>query len=312
MTLRPSSYSPPRWGRSPLERETHLAASALWRDPAYEYDKEEAAVQPQFVPEFRLFELPLPFVTPPDIILPAFDPYGFPHGEAYTPLLKARTPLMSTRAVIAGLKHGRLHQALSMNEFRILRKLAFFPYVVDFREQYGAYNRQAFWAAKARGTRMLRMHLTTIDVIVSYVLPADFQIRYHAISVKSPEYVPTEKDLLRERKERALMAARGWTWELMRGDVVSTLEFTNLRLLFHQARYQNLPELYAPAGEFAKVVRGSSNRGSLNAVMLRVARDTGISLDDAYARFSAAVAYGFLRVDHNYPLSPEVRLRLIR
>jgi len=312
MKTRPTGTSPPRWGRSPLERETHLAAAALWRDPAYEYEESETTVQFPTVPEFRLFELPLPFVTPPDIILPAFDAWGFAHGEAYTPLLKARTPLMSTRAVIPGLKDGRLHQALSMSEFRILRKLAFFPYVVDIREQYGTYNGRAFWAAKARGTRMLRMHLTTIDIVVSYVLPSDRRIRYHAISVKSPDYVPTDKDLLREKKERALMAARGWTWELMRGDVVSTLEFTNLRLLFNHARYQNLPQLYAIGGEFAKVVRSCSNRGSFDAVMLRVARNTGISLDDAYARFSVAVAYGFLQVDHNYPLSPEVHLRLIR
>ncbi|MFL9944040.1 PDDEXK family nuclease [Paraburkholderia graminis] len=312
MKTRPTSTSPPRWGRSPLERETHLAAAALWRDPAYEYEENEPAVQLQTVPEFRLFELPLPFVTPPDITLPAFDAWGFAHGEAYTPLLKARTPLMSTRAVIAGLKDGRLHQALSMSEFRILRKLAFFPYVVDIREQYGAYNGQAFWAAKAQGTRMLRMHLTTIDIVVSCVLPPDYRIRYHAISVKSPEYVPTEKDLVREKKERALMAARGWTWELMRGDVVSTLEFTNLRLLFHHARYRNFPELYACAGAFAKEVLASSSRGSFHAVMLRVARNTGMSLDDAYAQFSVAVAYGFLQVDHNYNLSPEARLRLIR
>ncbi|MFM0152893.1 PDDEXK family nuclease [Paraburkholderia sediminicola] len=123
---------------------------------------------------------------------------------------------------------------------------------------------------------------------------------------------PDEKELRREERERRVMEERGWTWELITGDEVSMVEFGNLQLLFGFAAHHNIPSLYSVAESFAKVVVRCSNRGSLDAVLLRVARNTGISLGDAYVRFSAAVAYGFLTLDHRYDLRPANRLELVR
>jgi hypothetical protein len=199
-----------------------------------------------------------------------------------------------------------------MSEFRVLVKLAFHPACLDIREQYGVYNRQALRDAEAEGVRLRRQDLMTIDVIVTYALAPDFQLKYHAISVKSPRHQPSEADLRREERERLAMDERGWTWELLRGDAVPITEFVNLRYLYNLAREQDFPNLLSPARAFAPVVLRSSNRGSLDAVMLRVSRNMGISLDDAYYRFAAAVAYGFLEIDHNYPLRTNTRLELVR
>ncbi|MCC8393128.1 hypothetical protein LJ656_11050 [Paraburkholderia sp. MMS20-SJTR3] len=89
-------------------------------------------------------------------------------------------------------------------------------------------------------------------------------------------------------------------------------EFVNLRYLYNIAREQDLPSLVNAARLFAPVVLRSSNRGSLDAVMLRVSRNMGISSDAAYHRFTAAVVYGFLEIDHDYPLRTDKRLELVR
>jgi hypothetical protein len=313
MNLEQTSRSRPRRRGPAPYISPYDAAASRWRHPDFEFDEPDAPEEtPQADTGFRIFELPRPFETPPYIALPAHDAFGWQHGDRYSPLLKARTPLRSTRAVVPGFKFSRLHQALSMSEFRVIIGLAFHPYVVDFREQYGVYDRRAYWSAVSNGKRMRRSDLMTIDVIVTYVLPPDFKLLYHAISVKHPGYQPTDEDLRREEREKTQMGARGWTWELLRGDAIPMTEFVNLRLLYGFAREQNLPSLYMAAREFAPVVLRSSNRGSLDAVMLRVSRSLGMDLDDAYRRFSVAVAYGFLQVDHRYDLRVDETLHLLR
>lgn len=313
MVLRQTGCTGERGRQSHAYTSPFDIAAKRWRQPDFEYDDGIVPEVPVTAKEgFHIFDLAPPFVPPSQIALPAHDPFGWPHGDRYTPLLKARTPLTSTRAIIPGFKLDRLHQALSMSEFRVMVKLALHPAVWDFREQYGIYNRQAYWRAEAKGERMRRSDLMTIDVIVTYVQPPDYKLKYHAISVKHGSYLPTDEQLRREERERAAMAERGWTWELIRGDAISMTEFGNLRLILNFAREQNLPSLYFGAQEFAPVVIRSSNRGSLDAVMQRVSRTMCIGLDEAYHRFAASVAYGFLQLDHNYELDTDLRLHLVR
>ncbi|WP_322104841.1 TnsA endonuclease N-terminal domain-containing protein [Paraburkholderia sp. J41] len=286
-------------------------AARRWLHDDYVADQVTPSAKPDAGKEtFRFFDV-RPCVVPQSVLLPAYDPFGWPHGEEFTPLLKARTPLHSTRVVVPGFKFDRLMQALSMSEYRVLTKLTMHPSVLDIREQYGIYDRQAYWQAEAEGKRLARNKIMTIDVIVTYALPPDFKLRYHAISVKSPRHVPNEKDLEREERERAAMAERGWTWELVRGDAVPIIEFCNLRTVFGFARDQHLPSLYEPARDFAPVVIRCSNRGCLKAVMERSARHMNISYDKAIHLFAAAVAYGFLQVDHNYLLETDKEFRLV-
>lgn len=310
-----------RPGLGPLRRKgprpfvsSFDSAAARWRHSDFEYDIDSSSPEPVKPKDvaFHFLNLQPPFLAPASVILPAYDAFGWPHGDAYTPLLKARTVRQSTRAVMPGIRLTRLHHALSMSEFRILMKLALHPACLDLREQYGVYNRQALRDAEAKGVRMRRQDLMTIDVVITYALAPDFQLKYHAISVKSPEHQPDDADLSREARERDAMAARGWTWELLRGDAVPMTEFVNLRYLYNLAREQDLPSLVNAARLFAPVVLRSSNRGSFDAVMLRVSRNMGISSDAAYHRFTAAVVYGFLEIDHDYPLRTDKRLELVR
>ncbi|WP_157650815.1 TnsA endonuclease N-terminal domain-containing protein [Burkholderia ubonensis] len=311
MTMRPVYTS---YGNRKSKLKSALGTAPMeWNDPNFEYDE---GVQPIVTPKqkkgFHIFDLKPPYPAPSQVLLPSHDAFGWPHGNEYTPLLKARTPSMSTRAVMPGFKLDRLHQALSMAELRVMTKLALHPGVLDFREQYGIVDRKAFWRAEAAKTRMQRSKLMTIDVIVTYANPLDFSLKYHGISIKARGYTPTEQELRREARERDAMAERGWTWELIIGDEVSIVEFGNLRLIYGFSAHRNIASLYGAAEQFSKVLIRCSNRGSLDAVLLRVARNTGISLDDAYVRFSAAVTYGFLKVDHRYDLRPANRLELIR
>lgn len=294
-------------------KSTLGSAATEWHDPNFEYDEDvEPLVVPEKKTEFSIFDLKPPYPAPSVIKLPKRDPFGWPHGEEYTPLLKARTPSMATRAVMPGFKMERLHQALSTAELRVLLKLAFHPGVLDFREQYGIVDEKAFWRAELNGMRMQRSKLMTIDVIVTYFCPHELKLKYHGISIKARGYVPDETEQRREERERKAMEDRGWTWELIIGDEVSMVEFGNLKLLMGFAAHHDLPSLYSVAESFAKVVIRCSNKGSLDAILLRVARDISTSLDDAYVRFSAAVAYGFLTLDHRYDLRPAHRLELVR
>lgn len=288
-------------------------AASEWRDPNFEFDE---GVEPIVVPEkktgFRIFDLKPPFPAQSSIILPKRDPFGWPHGKAYTPLLKARTPSMATRAVMPGFKIDRLHQALSTAELRVLMKLAFHPGILDLREQYGIVDEKAFWRAELNGLRMARSKLMTIDIIVTYYCFHEQKLKYHGISIKARGYKPDDEERRREDRERKAMESRGWTWELIIGDEVSMVEFGNLLELFSYASHHDISSLYSGSESFAKVVIRCSNKGSLDAVLMRVAGELEIDLDEAYVKFTAAVAYGFLTPNHEFSLRPENRLELIR
>ncbi|WP_321815130.1 MULTISPECIES: hypothetical protein [unclassified Paraburkholderia] len=252
--------------------------------------------------DFRLLELPRPFATPPGIVLPEFDEYGWEHGESYEAMLEARKPSLATRAAFHGFYHGRRYEALALTEFGIQLAMLFNPYVLDFREQYGIYSPAAYWRARARGQRLPRSQMTTIDIIITYALPPHFELRYHAISVKSAEYVPDEKDMKREIKERRLADERHWTWELMRSSVVPHQEVNNYVFLWTLIRLTPVRQLYEHSRQFAHYLMTHSTSGKLNSVLERCARGSRVSADDAYRLFASAISYGFLTIDHSKPL----------
>ncbi|MGY6121545.1 TnsA endonuclease N-terminal domain-containing protein (plasmid) [Paraburkholderia strydomiana] len=262
--------------------------------------------------ELRILDLPRPFATPPGVILPPVDEFGWPMGEDYAAILEARTPSLSTRATMRGIKFHRRYEALSMGELGIQVALMFNPYVIDFREQYGIYDERNYWKAKRQGKRMLRSHVMTIDIIVTYVLPHSKQLRYHGISVKHESYVASPSDLRREERERDAMAKRGWTWELMLSNAVPRMEIENYFLLRQMIRDTDVREWYGRAQDFAKVLLASSARASMASVLARLARRHGISCADAHRLFAVAVAYGFLTLDHTKRLAPELPIALIR
>lgn len=261
--------------------------------------------------DFSFLELPRPFATPQGIALPEFDEYGWEHGEPYEAMLEARKPSLATRAAFHGFYHARRYEALALTEFGIQLAMLFNPYVLDFREQYGIYSSAAYWRARARGRRLPRSQMTTIDIIVTFALPPHFELRYHAISVKSAEYVPDEKDMKREIKERTLVDARRWTWELMRSSAVPDQEVNNYVFLWTLIRLTPVRQLYEQSRQFARDLMTHSTHGNLNSVLERRARGFGVCADTAYRLFASAVSYGFLTIDHSKPLGQFEPLALL-
>jgi hypothetical protein len=261
---------------------------------------------------FSIMSLRRPFITPADVRLPPVDSEGFPHGENYAALLKARTPSMSTRTTLPGLKFKRRFEVLSLGELRILLALWFNPYIVDLREQYGRFDTADFYRALDQGMTLARSQLMTIDIIATYVSPKDGRLRNHAISVKSRNYEPTDEDSAREARERSSAALAGWTWELLLGNAVTDVEYGNYGFLWSVVRNQNLPSLYAPARRFAQLLVRVSDRGSLEEMLGRAAIRAGIGHFRAARLFAVAVAYGFLTPDHRCPIRTHQPLYLIR
>jgi hypothetical protein len=271
------------------------------------------ANKPEKSPEgFSILTLPRPFITPAHVRLPAVDSEGFPHGESYTALLKARTPSMSTRTTLPGFKFKRRFEVLSLGELRILLALWFNPYIVDIREQYGRFDTEAFYRSLDQGMTLPRSQLMTIDVIATYLAPHDGRMRNHAISVKSRDYEPTDDDLAREKRELASVRHAGWTWELLLGDSITDMEYGNYGFLWSLVRNQDLPSLYAPASRFMQLLVRVSDRGSLEEMLHRAAIRGGIGQAHAARLFAVGVAYGFLTPDHRCPIRAHQPLYLIR
>ncbi|HGL5385314.1 hypothetical protein [Burkholderia orbicola] len=260
----------------------------------------------------NLLKLPRPFTTPRDISLPAIDHFCYLHGEPYEPFLKARASRLSTRTTAFGMKFRRRYELLSMNELRILLSLCFNPYVVDIREQYAIFNDEDYWRAYAAGKRMLRTDVRTIDFYVTHLLPGSVQLHNHGISIKEPSYVPNEKERRREEWEKQTMAEMNGTWELVRGDAVSSREFANNWAMYRTIREQNARALYDQALWFSKRLLSGSTRGTMDSVLARVSRALGIAEDDGHRLFAVGASFGFLTVDHEKELLPSARLHLIR
>jgi hypothetical protein len=263
--------------------------------------------------DFCLRDLPLPFETPPSIVLPPVDDYGWPTGEKYEPILEARTPMsIGTRATMRGVKYRRRFEILSMGELAVQIAHMFNPYVIDLREQYPVYDPGDFWRANASGQRMQRKQVMTIDLVLTYILPTSETLRYHAISVKHAGYEPSPKDLEREERERKAMVARGWTWELMRANEIPRIEVENYMLLHSLMRHTDASSSYESARIFARCLNHSSAKGKMSSVVKRISKRLRIEPDEGFRLFPVAVAYGFITLDHTRRLKLHEPIVLIR
>ncbi|CAN7770612.1 TnsA endonuclease N-terminal domain-containing protein [Caballeronia sp. LjRoot34] len=262
---------------------------------------------------FHLRDLPLPFETPPNVMLPPVDDYGWPTGEDYEPMLEARTPMsIGTRATMRGVKYRRRFEMLSMGELAVQVAHMFNPYVIDLREQYPVYDPADFWRANASGERMVRRQVMTIDLVLTYILPGSNTPRYHAISVKHAGYDPSPKDREREDRERTAMAVRGWTWELIRANEIPRIEVENYMLLHSFMRYTDALSSYESARIFARCLNQSSAKGKMSSVVKRISKRLCIEPDEGFRLFAVAVAYGFLTLDHSRRLKLHEPIALIR
>lgn len=150
----------------------------------------------------NILELPLPFVTPRDVLLPHRDAFGVLHGIDYDPSRKASAMGFGTRASFGGVKFVRTLESLSMNETRPLFSFGFNPYVLDVREEYPVYEQKDYDRAKIRGVRMSSNKVMTIDIVLTLVLPPDNRLHYHGISIKDARSIDSEKTQKRHQREK--------------------------------------------------------------------------------------------------------------
>jgi hypothetical protein len=258
----------------------------------------------------KVLELPFPFETPDDgFVLPARDPYGVPHGDPYVPFNNAKSINLATRAEVGGVKVTRIHQACSLNELRAIVDFSFNPYVIDIREQYPEYSQEAYNQARIAGKRMSRSSVMTYDIVLTLILHPGSR-HYHGVSIKDATHEPTPRAEKRKERERERFAARGWTWELLKGDQFSQRAYGNYMLMRSWIGGIDIWSHRGEAREFAFRLRNHSLEGTLEAVVARNARYMGISRDRAFMLFAVAVSFGHLAVDHSEDLRVDRPLKL--
>ncbi|MFP6560822.1 hypothetical protein WJ542_21350 [Paraburkholderia sp. B3] len=260
----------------------------------------------------EILKLPLPFATPRHVAPPFRDAFGVPHGERYVPMHDASEMGIATTASFGALKFRRAHQARALNEMRPLYAFSFNPYVIDIRDQYPVYDQQTYNRARSEGRSMSVFELMTLDIVLTLVLPPDYRLHYHTVSIKdgTEEFDQATKERL--RREEAEIVARGWTYELLRGDQFDVLAWGNHALMKTWVANLDVWQRYDDAFRFACRLLTRSSRGTLDDILNRHARHLGISLNRAYELFAVAVCFGFLYPDHREPLRTDKPLHLVR
>jgi TnsA endonuclease N terminal. len=259
----------------------------------------------------EILKLPFPFVTPRDVALPFRDAFGVPHGDRYVPMRDAADMNIATRVSFGALKFGRAHQALAMNEMRPLYAFSFNPYVIDIRDQYPVYDQKKYNEARMRGRRMSVDDVMTLDIVLTLVLPPDHRLHYHAVSIKDGAGEFDDATKTRLRKEERKIEARGWTYELLRGNQFDALAWGNHAVMKTWVANVDVWRHYDEASAFARRLLVRSLRGTLDDIMNRHARHLGISLDWCYELFAVAVCFGFLYPDHRQALRTDKQLHLL-
>lgn len=260
----------------------------------------------------KILELPKKFLTPRYVELPKRDPFGVSHGASYAPLREAADISSATRASFGCIKARRVHEALSLNEVRALLAFNFNPYVIDIRDQYPIYDQELYNRAKLEGVRMPINSVMTCDIVLTLVLPPEYRLHYHGVSIKDARDELTPKDWNRQEREHAKFLERGWTWELLRGDQFTKRAFGNHALMKSWIANLDVWSLYDEADHLATRLKLRSLRGTLDDILNRHARYMGIELDRAFELFAVAVSFGFLHIDHSEDLRVDKPLHLER
>ncbi|SKC83751.1 hypothetical protein SAMN05445504_3725 [Burkholderia sp. CF099] len=258
----------------------------------------------------NIFELPLPFETPRHIRRPLRDPYDKAHGDGYKPSRTAATMNLATRSTFPGVKVLRNHEALSMQKLRAILHFSFSPYVVDIREEYPLCSLESHYRAKAHGVSVPESEQTICNLNLALVLPPDFRLHYHTVSLGSKADETGLPLSPRDRREYALSLERGWTWQKVNGDRFTKKEYGNNLLMSRWISQVNIWKYQESARALADRVKTRSLRGTLAHVLERHARHMGISVDHAFELFAVAVSFGFLYIDHTEYLRVDMPLVL--
>jgi len=258
----------------------------------------------------NIFDLALPFETPRQIRRPLRDPFDKAHGDSYTPSRTAATMNLATRSTWPGVKVLRNHEALSMQKLRAILHFSFSPYVVDIREEYPLCSRESYLRAKRRGVRVPESECTICNINLTLVLPPDFRLHYHTVSLWNKPGETNVPSSPRDRREHAMSLERGWTWQKVNGDRFTKKEYGNNLLMSRWMSQVNIWKHHEAACALAARIKTRSLRGTLSHILDRHARHMGISVDHAFELFAVAVSFGYLYIDHGEYLRVDLPLIL--
>lgn len=246
--------------------------------------------------------------------MPSVDPWEVDTGVNYRPFLRARD--VSGRGSIASdnpfSKHGHASvPAHASQEQRIQLACFFCPHVLDIRSQY-------YYCDDEMDQRILNGHiparnkLPTLDLMLTILCPLTRRVVYHAINVK-PKGRQKDKDVQnRIARDLRFCERVGSTYEMLSKEDFPDVELGNHWALFSQLRHQDLDAIHVPAKDFARILNGSTAKGTADRVLGMVGRRFGAGLDDSYRLFAAATFFGFIRLDMNYVYAPDNELMILR
>lgn len=235
--------------------------------------------------------------------LPTRDALHVMTGEGYRHDLFAdpRKNRLSMRGISANPRGDNyyVHLDIASKNFDYVLKLC--PYALDVRCHYPVFDRERI---RRRGAIVAesRRDLVLVDRMITVELRAEPGVCHlHAICFRSA--------LLPRLSE--LLAGTAVSMEYLDPASIPEVQVFNCRLLRQWMRYHDLMSLFEPAQTLAKALLAVRSVSPLEQRLARLSRRLGYSTNEAYTLLAAAVALGFLQIDHRYRLSRNLSLHLL-
>lgn len=263
-------------------------------------------------PTFRLREYGLRPVLNRPVSLPERDPRGVPMGNDFECWKRARDSKIGMPGDLYSLKTGRMQATHSMLEGRLQSYFDMCPLVVDFRTQYPSWDRDEYERYFLAGQPFPKVKVMTIDFMLTLSVPGIPDLIYHGISAKPRALINSPKIVARHLREATALSKWGATHEIMDEFTVPDQEYKNYLLLKTWILWTDMDSHKASAFDLAETVKRSKAQGSLDRVVSMLGRRLGFDRDEAYSLLGVAIFFGFLWLDHKYPLSVTEPLMLIK
>jgi hypothetical protein len=245
--------------------------------------------------------------------LPPRDPRGVESAMTFECWKKASASRVGIAGSYFSLKAGGRVACHSHLEARLLRYFEMCPFVVEIRTQYPSWEREKYLQYVMRGSRMRKTELMTIDFMLTLQIPGYPYRLYHGVSGKPAALVGQPK--VKERHEREIEQLWRWgsTHEVMTDATMTDMEFNNYRRLFsYMYRTNDIRAHALAAADFARALKATTARGSLDRVIQMISKRIGFSAMFGYRLFGIAHFLGYLRWDHRHVVAPELPMMILR
>lgn len=259
----------------------------------------------------KILEIPVNFITPFDARPTGYDHYGMGYGIEHEALHLARTPGNGTRTLIRSPKSSRSMELLSQCELNTFLYCLFHPGIVEIREGYAVYSEASYNRAAARGLRIPKSQVMSIDFDLTIVTPGSPEALSHWVSCKYSSAAMTDSAKRRAEKELGTARSRDTTWEMRYSRDFPKRMTGNLATLWTYFQFSNAWELYTDAMHLSRQMQSRPMQGTMDQILRRHARSLDIPLNQAYVLFSTAVSFGFMTLDHRHIVGADRPLRLL-